>query len=110
MSPKITYFLLYRSLAQHFRFKTVVRYLNWVPLHPYSKWTKYAFRTLPIHTTYNVLVSFEQGNPAWKESVYGDFAEYPSVKWKLLNLNKLKKANPRKLEKEAKLLDNILSS
>jgi predicted nucleotidyltransferase component of viral defense system len=54
------------------------------------------------------LVSFEQGNPAWEESAYGDFAEYPSVKWKLLNLNKLKKTNPKKLEKEAELLENIL--
>ncbi|MCI1682801.1 MAG: nucleotidyl transferase AbiEii/AbiGii toxin family protein [Bacteroides sp.] len=54
------------------------------------------------------LVSFEQGNPAWEESVYGDFAKYPSVTWKLLNLNKLKKTNPKKLEKEAELLENIL--
>ena len=56
------------------------------------------------------LVSFEQGDPAWEESVYGDFAKYPSVQWKLLNLNKLKKTNPRKLEKEAELLENILRS
>jgi hypothetical protein len=30
------------------------------------------------------LVSFEQENPNWEESAYGDFANYPSVKWKLL--------------------------
>lgn len=54
------------------------------------------------------LVSFEQGIPRWKESAYGEFADYPSVKWKLLNLNKLKKTNPKKLEKEAWLLENIL--
>jgi len=29
------------------------------------------------------LVSFEQGTPAWEESAYGEFADYPSVKWKL---------------------------
>lgn len=56
------------------------------------------------------LVSFEKGNPEWEKSPYKEFAEYPSVKWKLLNLNKLKKTNPKKLEKEAELLENILTS
>ena len=34
-----------------------IRHLNWVPLHPYSKWTNYAFRTLPLYSTYNVSAS-----------------------------------------------------
>jgi hypothetical protein len=53
------------------------------------------------------LISFEQGNPKWKESDYEEFADYPSVKWKLLNLNKLKQNNPKKLMKEVKLLENF---
>jgi predicted nucleotidyltransferase component of viral defense system len=54
------------------------------------------------------LVSFEQDNPAWEKSAYEEFIDYPSVKWKLLNLSKLKKTNPKKLEKEAGLLEDIL--
>ena len=54
------------------------------------------------------LISFEQGNPLWEESPYAEFAEYPSVKWKLLNLNKLKKTNSKKLEKESNRLREIL--
>lgn len=56
------------------------------------------------------LVSFEQGNPVWEKSAYVEFADYPSVKWKLLNLSKLKKNNPKKLEKGAELLDDILAN
>lgn len=56
------------------------------------------------------LVSFEQGIPAWDESSYVEFADYPSVKWKLLNLNKLKKSNPKKLEMEALRLESIFNS
>ena len=55
----------------------------------------------------NFLVSFEQGNPDWDNSPYKEFADYPSVKWKLLNLEKLKKSNPKKLVKQAELLRNI---
>lgn len=54
------------------------------------------------------LVSFEQGNPLWEESPYAEFAEYPSVKWKLLNLSKLKKTNSKKLEKESDRLRVVL--
>ena len=55
------------------------------------------------------LVSFELGNPDWEHSDYGDFADYPSVKWKLLNLEKLKKSNPRKLQDEADKLKKIFN-
>ena len=55
------------------------------------------------------LVSFEQGNPAWEKSAYVEFADYPSVKWKLLNLSKLRKNNPKKLEKGVELLEDVFS-
>lgn len=55
------------------------------------------------------LVSFEQGSPIWEESHYAKLSEYPSVKWKLLNLGKLKKSNPKKLEMEAGRLEKIFN-
>ena len=55
------------------------------------------------------LISFETGEPDWKSVEYGYFAEYPSVKWKLLNIAKLKKDNPAKLQSEAKNLSMLFS-
>ena len=55
------------------------------------------------------LVSFEKGEPDWDSVEYGYFAEYPSVKWKLLNIAKLKKDNPAKLQSGAKKLSAIFS-
>lgn len=50
------------------------------------------------------LVSFEKGKPDWESVEYSDFAKYPSVQWKLLNIAKLKKDNPAKLQAEAEKL------
>ena len=41
------------------------------------------------------LISFESANPKWENSEY-HFAHYPSIKWKLMNFNKLKENNPTK--------------
>lgn len=50
------------------------------------------------------LVSFELGKPAWGGYEFAYMQNYPSVKWKLINLAKLAKQNPDKLsEKAAKL-------
>jgi len=46
------------------------------------------------------LISFEEGNPQWEKSVYSDFRGFPSVQWKLLNVNKLKTQNPAKHRQE----------
>lgn len=54
------------------------------------------------------LVSFEEGNPDWDSVTFAHFAEYPSVKWKLLNLAKLSENNPSKLKSEANKLREIL--
>ena len=43
------------------------------------------------------LVSFESGQPKWDEYEFEYFKDYPSVKWKLLNLKRLAKQNPWKL-------------
>ncbi|MCF0183106.1 MAG: nucleotidyl transferase AbiEii/AbiGii toxin family protein [Bacteroidaceae bacterium] len=50
------------------------------------------------------LISFEEGNPNWNSVEFAHFAEFPSVKWKLLNLAKLHESNPAKLKAEANKL------
>jgi hypothetical protein len=42
------------------------------------------------------LISFEEGDPLWDESDYSEFKDFPSIRWKLLNINKLKSTNPNK--------------
>jgi len=39
------------------------------------------------------LFSYVSGNPVWKDF---DYSQYPAIKWKQLNINKLKKENPNK--------------
>ena len=54
------------------------------------------------------LVSFEQGEPVWEGYEFAHFRDYPSVKWKLLNLQKLAHQNPEKLQAEAEKLRLVL--
>lgn len=44
------------------------------------------------------LLSFESGTPDWNKCSAGDLSAYPSVQWKLLNIEKLKESNPKKFE------------
>lgn len=53
------------------------------------------------------LVSFEQGEPDWGDFDFSYFKDYPSVQWKLLNLQHLKKQNPIKLTAEASKLLSV---
>lgn len=53
------------------------------------------------------LVSFEQGEPDWGNFDFSYFKDYPSVQWKLLNLQHLKKQNPIKLTAEASKLLSV---
>ncbi len=50
------------------------------------------------------LISFEEGKPQWEKSGYNDFRDFPSVQWKLLNVNKLKTQNPVKHRQEVERL------
>jgi predicted nucleotidyltransferase component of viral defense system len=50
------------------------------------------------------LISFEEGNPQWENPSYKDFQDFPSVQWKLLNINKLKIQNPVKHRQEVERL------
>lgn len=54
------------------------------------------------------LISFEQGTPKWDDYEFAYMKDYPSVKWKQLNLQKLAKQNPEKLKQEAEKLKSIL--
>ncbi|MDH6303658.1 putative nucleotidyltransferase component of viral defense system [Parabacteroides sp. PF5-5] len=44
------------------------------------------------------LLSFEKGEPEWDKCSAGDLSKYPSVKWKLQNIRKLKENNPEKFD------------
>ena len=41
-------------------------------------------------------LSFEMGEPDWDKCSVGDLSKYPSVQWKLLNIDTLKKSNIKK--------------
>ncbi len=45
------------------------------------------------------LLSFETGMPEWDLFPFELIKKLPAVKWKLLNIQKLKKANPKKHER-----------
>ena len=53
------------------------------------------------------LLSFESAEPQWDEYEFAYFRDYPSVQWKLLNLAKLKKQNPAKLNTEVEKLQAV---
>lgn len=53
-------------------------------------------------------VSFEQGDPEWSKCCAGDLSVFPSVKWKLQNILKLKETNPLKHGKGVEKLREYL--
>ena len=55
------------------------------------------------------LISFESGQPEWDGYEFEYFKDYPSVQWKLLNLKKLAKQNPQKLQEEEDKLRNLFN-
>ena len=50
------------------------------------------------------LLSFASGNPNWKDFNY---SKYPAIKWKLLNINKLKQENPIKFNENVSKLEDL---
>lgn len=55
------------------------------------------------------LLSFESAEPTWERSSYDLFQHFPSVQWKLFNLQKLKKQNLSKLYQEVEKLQTIFA-
>ncbi len=64
---------------------------------------------LMTETDKRFLISFEQGKPEWDGYEFEYFKDFPSVKWKLINLTKLAKQNPQKLACEAAKLETLFS-
>ena len=54
------------------------------------------------------LISFEEGTPEWDKCCVGGLSAYPSVKWKLQNILKLKDTNPEKYKIGVAKLDEYL--
>jgi len=54
------------------------------------------------------LVSFEMGEPDWSLCSAGNLSIYPSVQWKLMNLQKLAKNNCEKLRDNVERLKLVL--
>lgn len=51
------------------------------------------------------LLKFAKGEPDWERV---DYSNYPAVRWKLLNINKLKESNAQKFEEQIAKLKQIL--
>lgn len=54
------------------------------------------------------MVNFELGNPNWETYEFAYLRYYPSVRWKLMNIEKLAKQNPNKLVEQADKLKAVL--
>lgn len=54
------------------------------------------------------LIGFERAEPVWFGYEFANLKDYPSVKWKSMNLAKLKTKNPDKLKAEAEKLERCL--
>lgn len=52
------------------------------------------------------LLSFVSGNPNWKDF---DYSRYPAIKWKQLNINKLKQENSSKFSESVRKLEDLLN-
>jgi len=50
------------------------------------------------------LFSFVEGSPNWKDF---DYSKYPAIKWKQLNIHKLKRENPIKFKESIEKLENL---
>lgn len=51
------------------------------------------------------LTDFASGNPVWS---LADYSSFPGIKWKLININRLKKTNKEKFIEQSELLNKIL--
>ena len=50
------------------------------------------------------LLAFVEGNPDWKDF---DYSKYPAIKWKQLNIKRLKQINQMKFRESIKKLENL---
>lgn len=52
------------------------------------------------------LLAFSKGEPDWERV---DYSKFPAIKWKLLNINKLKDKNPQKYNEQVEILERMLA-
>lgn len=52
------------------------------------------------------LLAFSKGEPDWRKV---DYSKYPAIKYKLLNINKLKENNPQKHKEQMEIIEQVLS-
>ena len=52
------------------------------------------------------LLAFSKGEPDWTKV---DYSRYPAIRWKLLNINKLKETNPQKYSEQVDAVKRTLS-
>ena len=62
---------------------------------------------LPRHLSF--LLSLVQGEPAWQNMPFEHLRELPAIKWKLMNLEKLKKAHPERFAAQHDVLGERLT-
>ena len=55
------------------------------------------------------LISFKEGNPDWTIGSFHEFADYPSVRWKLQNIITLRSSNPVKHQNQRNILKQVLN-
>lgn len=53
-----------------------------------------------------LIKSFSEGKPEWKDRPW---AEFPGIKWKLMNIRKLESTNPKKFQDQLQQLNGIFS-
>jgi len=56
------------------------------------------------------LLSFVELKPDWSLFCEKDLSEFPAIKWKMLNLEKLRTINPKKFKEQKESLEKVLSS
>jgi hypothetical protein len=52
-----------------------------------------------------LILSFVRGEPKWNES---DYDKFPAIRWKLLDIKKLKDYNPQKYFEQIELVEKAL--
>ncbi|KAA6310789.1 hypothetical protein EZS27_037970, partial [termite gut metagenome] len=53
----------------------------------------------------NFLFTFAKGEPIWNNA---DYSMFPAIRWKMLNIRKLKDNNPQKFQEQIVLLEQTI--
>ena len=76
----------------------------------YEEFTKIRSELVPLiqksltDSEKEFLLSFASGNPIWKDF---DYSKYPAIKWKQINISRLKQENPIKFSESVRKLEDL---